>query len=68
MKRLPDLSEINVLILTKESDPSRNTMARMLEKFGLNVVTKIYQDSTVDSVIHHMQMKKGELSADYPGG
>ena len=42
------LNEINALILTKESDPSRNTMARMLENFGLNVVTKIYQDSTVD--------------------
>ena len=52
------LNEINALILTKESDPSRNTMARMLEKFGLNVVTKIYQDSTVDSVIHHIQVKR----------
>ena len=54
------LSEINVLILTKESDPERNSMVRMLEKFGLNVVTKIYQDSTVDSVVHHLQVKSGE--------
>lgn len=52
------LNEVCALILTKESDPSKNTMARMLEKFGLNVVTKIYQDSTVDSVIHHIQVKK----------
>ena len=52
------LSEISALILTKESDPSRNTMARMLENFGLNVVTKIYQDSSVDSVVHHLQVKK----------
>ncbi|HER08756.1 MAG TPA: response regulator [Bacteroides sp.] len=52
------LSEINSLILTKESDPSKNTMARMLGRFGLNVVTKIYQDSTVDSVIHHLQVKR----------
>jgi CheY-like chemotaxis protein len=51
------LNDIHALILTKESDPSRNTMARMLENFGLQVVTKIYQDSTVDSVIHHIQMK-----------
>jgi len=51
------LSEINALILTKESDPERNSMARMLQKFGLNVITKIYQDSTVDSVIHHLQVK-----------
>ena len=54
------LSEINVLILTKESDPERNSMARMLQKFGLKVVTKIYQDSTVDSVIHHLQVKSEE--------
>ncbi len=52
------LSDINTLILTKESDPSKNSMARMLEKFGLNVVTKIYQESTVDSVIHHIQLKE----------
>ncbi len=54
------LSEINALILTKESDPERNTMARMLQKFGLNAVTKIYQDSTVDSVTHHLQVKSDE--------
>jgi len=54
------LSEIKVLILTKESDPERNSMVHMLEKFGLNVVTKIYQDSTVDSVIHHLQVKSEE--------
>jgi signal transduction histidine kinase/CheY-like chemotaxis protein len=54
------LSEINALILTKESDPERNSMARMLQKFGLNVITKIYQDSTVDSVIHHLQVKSDE--------
>ena len=54
------LSEINVLILTKESDPERNSMVRVLEKFGLNVVTKIYQDSTVDSVVHHLQVKSEE--------
>jgi len=54
------LSEINVLILTKEADPERNSMARMLHKFGLNVVTKIYQDSSVDSVIHHLEVKSGD--------
>lgn len=51
------LSDINALILTKESDPESNSMVRMLKKFGLNVITKIYQDSTVDSVIHHLQVK-----------
>jgi signal transduction histidine kinase/CheY-like chemotaxis protein len=53
------LNEINALILTKESDPSRNTMSKMLTKFGLHVTTTIYQDSSVDSVIHHLQVKKG---------
>ena len=57
-ERITQFSEINALILTKESDPSKNSMARMLERFGLNVVTKIYQDSTVDSVIHHIQVKE----------
>jgi len=55
--KIARLNDINALILTKESDPSRNTMARMLENFGLQVVTKIYQDSSVDSVIHHMLTK-----------
>jgi len=57
-RNISRLSDINALILTKESDPSRNTMSKMLEKFGLNVSTTIYQDSSVDSVIHHLQMKK----------
>ncbi|NOR33583.1 MAG: response regulator [Bacteroidales bacterium] len=56
-REIARLSEINVLILTKESDPERNSMVRVLEKFGLNVITKIYQDSTVDSVVHHLQVK-----------
>jgi signal transduction histidine kinase/CheY-like chemotaxis protein len=57
-EKITQFRDINALILTKESDPSKNSMARMLEKFGLNVVTKIYQDSTVDSVIHHIQVKE----------
>jgi signal transduction histidine kinase/CheY-like chemotaxis protein len=57
-KHFSKLGEINALILSKESDPDRNTMARILGKFGLNVTTKIYQDSSVDSVIHHLQVKK----------
>jgi signal transduction histidine kinase/CheY-like chemotaxis protein len=57
-RNITRLSDINSLILTKESDPSRNTMSKMLNKFGLNVSTTIYQDSSVDSVIHHLQVKK----------
>ncbi len=58
-EKITRFSDINALILTKESDSSKNSMARMLERFGLNVVTKIYQDSSVDSVVHHIQMKEG---------
>jgi signal transduction histidine kinase/CheY-like chemotaxis protein len=57
-RNIARLSDINALILTKESDPSRNTMSKMLKKFGLNVTTTIYQDSSVDSVVHHLQVKK----------
>jgi signal transduction histidine kinase/CheY-like chemotaxis protein len=56
-RQITRLNDINALILTKESDPSKNSMGRMLERFGVNVVTKIYQDSSVDSVIHHMKVK-----------
>ena len=58
--KISRLSNINVLILTKESDPESNSMVKMLNRFGLNVITKIYQDSTVDSVIHHLQVKSSE--------
>jgi signal transduction histidine kinase/CheY-like chemotaxis protein len=54
------LSDIKALILTKESNPERNSMVKMLRRFGLNVITKIYHDSTIDSVIHHLQVKAAE--------
>ncbi len=52
------LSEIKALILTKESSSSQNTMSRLLERFGLQVKITVYQDSTVDSIIHHLQVNK----------
>ncbi|MEZ5069970.1 MAG: ATP-binding protein [Bacteroidales bacterium] len=55
---LTSFKDIQVLILTKESDETKNTMSRLLTKFGLQVRTTVYQDSTVDSVVHHIQVKK----------
>lgn len=51
------MDQINVLLLTKESDPSKNNIVKTLDKFGLNVVSKIYQESSIDSVIHHIDVK-----------
>ncbi|MFZ5939057.1 MAG: response regulator [Bacteroidota bacterium] len=52
------LNQITVLFCTKESDPFKNPIVNILNDFGINVVTKVYQDSTIDSVIHHVQTKK----------
>ena len=51
-------NQITALLLTKESDPSQNNMAKSLIKFGLNIVTKIYQESSIDSVVSHIERKK----------
>jgi len=52
------LNQITVLFCTKESDPYRHPMINILNEFGINVVTKIYQESSIDSVIHHIETKK----------
>ena len=52
------LSQITALYFTKESNPSKNSITKVLDSFGLNVVTKIYQDSTIDSVVHHVDVKR----------
>ena len=51
------LNQITVLLLTKEPNPERNTINKLLNQFGINIVTKIYQDSTIDTVIHHLNVK-----------
>ncbi|MCF8345562.1 MAG: response regulator [Bacteroidales bacterium] len=52
------LSQITVLVLTRESMPEKLNINKILHQFGLNVITKIYQDSTVDTVLHHLHSKK----------
>jgi signal transduction histidine kinase/CheY-like chemotaxis protein len=52
------LDQIAALFLTKESNPEKNSIKTILNNFGINIVTKIYMDSTVDSVIHHMNIKQ----------
>ncbi|HDR68184.1 MAG TPA: PAS domain-containing sensor histidine kinase, partial [Bacteroidaceae bacterium] len=51
-------NQITALLLTKESDPSKSLISRVLNKFGLNVVTKIYQESSTDSIVHHIDVKR----------
>ncbi|MBN1132062.1 MAG: response regulator [Bacteroidales bacterium] len=52
------IDQINALILTKESDPSKSPVSKWLNKFGINVVTRIYQESTIESIIHHIDVKR----------
>ncbi len=52
------MEQITALFLTKESNPEKNSIRTILTNFGVNTVTKIYQDSTVDSVIHHINIKQ----------
>lgn len=53
-----NLNQVTVLFLTKESAPEKNSITKILNSFGINIVTKIYQDSTTDTVIHHLSVKK----------
>jgi signal transduction histidine kinase/CheY-like chemotaxis protein len=55
---IQQLSQITVLFLTKESDPEKNNISKLLHKFGVNIVTKIYQDITIDVVVHHLSSKR----------
>jgi signal transduction histidine kinase/CheY-like chemotaxis protein len=55
---ISQLNQITVLFLTKEPNPEKNSINKLLHQFGVNIVTKIYQDSTIDTVIHHLNTKK----------
>ncbi len=52
------LEQITALFITKESNPEKNSIRTMLNKFGVNIVSKIYQDSNIDSIIHHLKIKR----------
>ncbi len=55
---ITSLNQITALFCTKESDPHKNPIINILSNFGINVVKKIYQDSTIDSVVHHIKTKR----------
>jgi CheY-like chemotaxis protein len=55
---LQSLNHITVLFLTKEPNPERNSINKILNNFGVNIVTKIYQESSIDTVLHHIEIKK----------
>ncbi|MEX0983149.1 MAG: response regulator [Bacteroidales bacterium] len=54
---IQQLHQITVLFLTKESEPDRNSINKLFHQFGINIVTKIYQEITIDAVIHHLDSK-----------
>ncbi len=56
--KIEQLSQITALVLTRESIPERLSINKILHQFGLNIITKIYQESTVDTVLHHLHSKK----------
>jgi len=53
-----NLNQITILYLTKEPNPEKNSINKLFNQFGINIVTKIYQSSTIDTVIHHLNVKK----------
>ncbi|MEX2369598.1 MAG: response regulator [Bacteroidales bacterium] len=55
---IQQLNQVTVLFLSKESTPEKDSISKLLIKFGVNVVTKIYQNSTMDAVLHHLAVKK----------
>lgn len=52
------LNQITAIYLTKDPKPERNSINKILLNFGINIETKIYQDSTIDTVIYHIKTKK----------
>ncbi len=54
---IQQLHQITVLFLTKESEPDKNSINKLFHQFGVNIVTKIYQEITIDAVIHHLDSK-----------
>jgi signal transduction histidine kinase/DNA-binding response OmpR family regulator len=55
---IEQLNQITALYITKEPTPERNSINKLFNQFGINIVTKIFQDSNMDSVVHHLAVKK----------
>jgi signal transduction histidine kinase/CheY-like chemotaxis protein len=55
---IEQLNQITALYITREPTPERNNINKLFNQFGINIVTKIYQDSNMDSVVHHLNVKK----------
>ncbi len=52
------LNQITALYITKEPVPEKNSISKLFNQFGINIVTKIFQDSNMESVLHHLNLKK----------
>jgi len=57
-REIKKLHQISTLFLTKDPHPGKNSLNKLLINFGINTTTKIYQDSNVDTIIHHIKSKK----------
>ncbi len=55
---IQQLNQITALYITNEPAPEKNSINKLFNQFGMNIVTKIFQDSNIDSVVHHLTMKK----------
>jgi len=55
---IQQLNQITALHITKEPTPEKNSINKLFNQFGINIVTKIFQDSNMDSVVHHLTVKK----------
>lgn len=55
---IQQLNQITALHVTKEPTPEKNSINKLFNQFGINIVTKIFQDSNMDSVVHHLTVKK----------
>jgi PAS domain S-box-containing protein len=51
-------NQITAVYLTKDAHPEQTTITKILSSFGINISTKIYQDSNIESIIHHLNVKK----------
>lgn len=55
---IEQLNQITALYISKEPTPEKNSINKLFMRFGMNIVTKIFQDSNMDSVVHHLSLKR----------
>ncbi|MCF8224711.1 MAG: response regulator [Bacteroidales bacterium] len=54
------LDRITALMITKEPDPAKSNVYKWLKKFGVKIIARIYQESTLDALMHHIKTKHND--------